>query len=93
MKEERVHHTNEEKEMLQKKKEQKQSYIGDEGTNIGDIESKENQLDQSYKELEQQLDLQRIELISKYDHKMQTLREELELRMKVEIHEIEERKN
>ena len=32
-------------------------------------------------------------LINSYEVKMQELKEELELRMKVEVHEIEERKN
>jgi len=34
-----------------------------------------------------------LDLINKYEEKLVTLREELELRRKVEIHEIEERKN
>jgi hypothetical protein len=33
------------------------------------------------------------DLINSYEVKMQELKEELELRMKVEVHEIEERKN
>jgi growth arrest-specific protein 8 len=32
-------------------------------------------------------------LIENYEQKIENLREELELRMKVEVHEIEERKN
>lgn len=32
-------------------------------------------------------------MIENYEHKLRTLEAELELRMKVEIHEIEERKN
>lgn len=35
----------------------------------------------------------RLQLISNYERKLVELKEELELRMKVEIHEIEERKN
>ena len=34
-----------------------------------------------------------LEIEAKYEKKMRTLREELELRRKTEIHEIEERKN
>jgi hypothetical protein len=43
--------------------------------------------------LEQGLNTQRILLIESYEQKLQDLKEELDLRMKVEIHEIEERKN
>lgn len=40
-----------------------------------------------------QLDTTQKQLISNYEQKLEHLKEELELRMKVEIHEIEERKN
>jgi len=93
MTQERKHHIESDKDMLAKKKEQKQQYIGDESTNQGDIEHREKDLDASYKEAEEMLNGQRKELISKYEIKLKELREELELRMKVEIHEIEERKN
>lgn len=39
------------------------------------------------------LEFQKRGLIDSYEHKLQKLHDELELRMKVEIHEIEERKN
>ena len=39
------------------------------------------------------LNLQKEDLIDSYETKLEQLKEELELRMKVEIHEIEERKN
>jgi chromosome segregation ATPase len=39
------------------------------------------------------LDSSKKTLIENYEQKLENLREELELRMKVEIHEIEERKN
>lgn len=41
----------------------------------------------------QELELQKEDLINSYEIKLGELKEELELRMKVEIHEIEERKN
>jgi len=44
-------------------------------------------------DLEKGLNLTRLQLISNYERKLVELKEELELRMKVEIHEIEERKN
>ena len=56
MKEERLYHTNEEKEMLQQKKEQKAAYLGDEGTNIGEIEQSEATLDGNYKDLKDALE-------------------------------------
>jgi len=93
MKEERVHHIENDKDMLAKKKEQKQQYQGDDSTNQGDIEHREKDLDHSFNETEVMLNSQRKDLISKYEHKLKELREELELRMKVEVHEIEERKN
>ena len=40
-----------------------------------------------------ELELQKEDLINSYEVKLAELKEELELRMKVEIHEIEERKN
>jgi len=39
------------------------------------------------------LETEKEDLINSYEIKMQELKEELELRMKVEVHEIEERKN
>ena len=43
--------------------------------------------------MEQQLETNKKTLIQQYDEKMKDLQSELALRMKVEIHEIEERKN
>lgn len=37
--------------------------------------------------------MRKTELIAQYDEKLSNLEKELELRLKVEIHEIEERKN
>ena len=56
MKEERVHHVENEKDMLAKKKEQKQQYLGDDSTNQGDIEHREKDLDANLKETEELLD-------------------------------------
>lgn len=39
------------------------------------------------------MNLERLTLIQNYERKLKELKDELELRMKVEIHEIEERKN
>jgi len=51
------------------------------------------ELDQNLKDLEKSLNLERLTLIQNYERKLKELKDELELRMKVEIHEIEERKN
>ena len=61
--------------------------------NIGEIEDKENELDQNLRDLQLSLETSKKTLIENYEQKIENLREELELRMKVEIHEIEERKN
>ncbi len=63
MKEERVHHIENERDMLAKKKEQKQNYVGEDTTNQGEIENMEKELDQNHKELEESLDIQRKSLI------------------------------
>lgn len=43
--------------------------------------------------LQGDLEMQKETLIADYETKLEELKDELELRMKVEIHEIEERKN
>ena len=45
------------------------------------------------KDTREGLEHQKKELLQKYEQKMANLEKELYLRMKVEIHEIEERKN
>ena len=45
------------------------------------------------KDLNKELELKKKGLIQTYERKLEELRAELELRLKVEIHEIEERKN
>jgi hypothetical protein len=57
MREEHVHHREGDRDLLAKKKEQKQSYIGEETTNQGEIENQEKELDQNYKELQELLDM------------------------------------
>lgn len=64
-----------------------------EASNRAEIEQMERDLKDSFDTTEKGLEEIRQALITKYDHKMGMLRDELELRTKVEIHEIEERKN
>ena len=59
MKEERVHHVENDKDMLNKKKQQKSEYDGEDRTNIGEIEHKEKELDQNLKDAEEQLNINR----------------------------------
>lgn len=61
--------------------------------NIAEVEEKEKQLKQDVEDLKESLELQKAALIESYELKMDRLHKELLLRMKVEIHEIEERKN
>jgi chromosome segregation ATPase len=61
--------------------------------NIGEIEDKEKDLESGLKDLQLALDTSKKQLIANYEQKLEHLKEELELRMKVEVHEIEERKN
>lgn len=79
--------------MLKDKRKQKDEYQRDDMQNQGGIENDEKEHNQQLTELEKTLNLSRLNLISQYERKLNDLREELQLRMKVEIHEIEERKN
>jgi growth arrest-specific protein 8 len=93
MKEERIYHTDNDKNMLKDKKQYKDDYQREDHQHQSEIETQINKLDQEFKELDETLDFQRKDLISKYDEKLKVLKAELELRRKVEVHEIEERKN
>jgi chromosome segregation ATPase len=93
MKEERVYHVDKDKEMLKDKKQYKEDYTKFDGQNQSEIENLNKELDQNLKDLEKSLNTERLQLIETYERKLNELKDELELRMKVEIHEIEERKN
>lgn len=60
MKDERVHHVDNEKDMLAKKKEQKTQYLGDESTNQGDIEHQEKDLNTQFQDAKTNLDINRV---------------------------------
>ena len=60
---------------------------------IADVESHEKEKEGLLKDTRDGLEIQKKELLQKYEQKMANLEKELNLRMKVEIHEIEERKN
>ena len=93
MKEERTYFVDNEKDNLKSKGERKEAYSRDEMANIAEVEEYEKTLQDSVNDLKHELDLTKKALIENYEHKLEKLEAELELRMKVEIHEIEERKN
>jgi len=93
MLDERNHHNKNEKDNLTDKSEKKETYLVNEKANIAEIEEKEAMLQSKVEYLKLELDSEKSSLIENYEHKLRTLEAELELRMKVEIHEIEERKN
>ena len=82
-----------EKDMKKDKKNLKEEYNREESSNIGDVEEKEKELEQNLISLNKELEHKKKQLIENYEKKLEDLRAELELRLKVEIHEIEERKN
>ena len=57
------------------------------------IESKKANLQNNYDDKKRQLEERLKNIIKRYKQKMKQLAEDLELRLKVEIHELEERKN
>jgi hypothetical protein len=93
MKTEKEQHVDTEKELRKEKEDLKKDYGDNDYASVNDIETTEKQLSQQLDEIKYNLDIQKHSLIEKYEFKLVKLREELELRMKVEIHEIEERKN
>lgn len=93
MNEEKQYHTDNEKDMIKDKKKYKDEYVRDQITNAASIETEEKDFDLEIAELKRKLDEDRVNLIQTYERKYEQLEEELELRQKVEIHEIEERKN
>lgn len=93
MKEEKNHHTDKDKDMLKDKKKYKDEYVREDINGQGEIENLEKDLDTGLVDTEKALNMQREMLITSYENKLGELKKELELRMKVEIHEVEERKN
>jgi chromosome segregation ATPase len=93
MKEERENHTGNKQENIKSKDHMKKDYDIVEKGHIGDIDEKTQEHDEKIQRLREMLNGNREQLIESYEDKYQKLKEELELRLKVEIHEIEERKN
>ena len=93
MKDEKDYNVTTEKDMRKDKQEKKIQYIDNENAALSTIEETEENLRDKLKELEVTLEKQKHTEIKLYEIKLDQLKKELELRLKVEIHEIEERKN
>lgn len=79
--------------MRGQKDELKKEYQEVEYAQMQNVEAENKQLNVKINEIETTLDIKKKELIAHYEDKLKKLEAELELRLKVEIHEIEERKN
>lgn len=75
------------------KGEAKDEYDRNDKGHIGEVNQKEAECNTNLRDLEQSLEMEKKDLINKFELKLAALDRELQLRMKVEIHEIEERKN
>jgi hypothetical protein len=93
MAEEKAFHEQQQKEMRNEKRNQTEEYERDEMQGILEIEDKEKDLESGLKDLNLALETSKKQLIANYEQKLEHLQEELDLRLKVEVHEIEERKN
>ena len=93
MNEEDKHHSEQESQNRNGKQSKKEDYERTDQANISEIEQETKQHQQNLDSLEQTLEQNKKTLISLYEQKQVDLQKELELRMKVELHEIEERKN
>ena len=93
MTEEDKHHSEQESQNRNGKQSKKEDYERTDQANISEIEQETKQHQQNLDSLEQTLEQNKKTLISLYEQKQVDLQKELELRMKVELHEIEERKN
>lgn len=86
-------HSTTESNNRQGKQNKKEDYERNDQANISEIEQETKQHQQNLDSLEHQLESNKKTLIQLYEQKQVALQKELELRMKVELHEIEERKN
>jgi chromosome segregation ATPase len=86
------HHLETEKE-ARKTLELKKEYKEVDYAHINMVDQEKKQLGEKMSMLQGALDNRKQELIADYEEKLRRLRDELQLRLKVEVHEIEERKN
>lgn len=71
----------------------KGNYVENEKTNIISVQKTEENHDKIFLIQEKEFDIKANQLIEKYETRLAKLQEELQLKLKVEIHELEERKN
>lgn len=93
MKDEKDYNVNNEKDTRKDKQEKKIQYGDNENAALSTIEETQEKLRGDIREIEGVLKQSKANLIKGYEIKLEQLKKELELRLKVEIHEIEERKN
>jgi len=93
MAEEDKHHMLTESNNRNGKTNKKEDYERNDQANISEIESETKQHQGNLDALQSLLEQTKKSLIQQYEEKLTALQRELALRMKVEIHEIEERKN
>jgi len=93
MGEEDKHHQETETTNRNGKTNKKEDYDRNDQANISEIEQETKMHQQELDGLQQNLEQQKKNLIVTYEGKQIELQKELSLRMKVELHEIEERKN
>lgn len=93
MKEEKKFHMKQEEQNRKNKAQKKDEYEREDINNISETDEKKKKLQEEVEALQGDLEMQKEQLIDDYERKLEELKEELALRMKVEIHEIEERKN
>jgi len=93
MRQEFSNHTQNETHNRQEKKTMKDDYSRENMSSIADVEQEEKDLESKLRDTRVELEANKKELLMKYERKMEDLDRELQLRMKVEVHEIEERKN
>jgi len=93
MADEDKHHTETESANRNGKTNKKEDYERNDNANISEVESETKAHQQNLDMLDQSLEASKKSLIQQYEVKLAALQKELSLRMKVEIHEIEERKN
>ncbi|KRX02737.1 hypothetical protein PPERSA_02227 [Pseudocohnilembus persalinus] len=81
------------KKMKENKQRLKYEQVENEKYNIVKIEEKQNENERKLIEEKKKFDHQIKQLTVKYEDRLQKLKEDLQLKLKVEIHELEERKN
>ena len=80
-------------DMTKDKLKLKSNYMDQEKQNIVNVTKQEEKNQKVIETYEKEFNTKLKDLIAKYESRLAKLREELDLKLKVEIHELEERKN